>query len=833
MKKKFLTLALSFVFISLMAQSFEWAKREGLWAYDYGYGIANDKSGNVYLAGKYELNANFSGTVLPCQGNHDIYVAKYSPSGALTWIRSAGGVSGDYAHCLACDGSYVYIAGEIEGSGNVIKFVGSSITLTPQGGNDVFLAKYDLNGNLLWAKRAGGGGDDKALGISYDNAGNIYICGYFNGSATFSGTTITGYGGNDIFIAKYDANGNFLWAKKAGSSGRDEALGIKCDAAGNAYVCGMFKGSANFSGQTATAPNGYWNMFLAKYGTDGTLLWLKTAGGNYDDVGWGVTLDDAGNVYVTGEFISTINFGGISLTSSGKADVFVISYNSAGTLLWARKAGGPLIDRARGIGCDGTNIYITGQFGATGSFGSTTLNAVDSSDIFTACLNSSGTFLWANSVGGAADAWEPLGYESGDAICAEASGNVYVTGALLNGGVFGNTTLKKYERTDVFLTKIKTSGTPPPACAVPSGLTAGSITTTSAILQWSAISNALSYDVQYRITGTSPWTTVNSSTNSFAISGLTPITTYEFQVRATCASAVSGYTSTQTFTTTGSGAGIELISAGASWKYLDNGTNQGTAWKAASFNDATWNSGNAELGYGDGGEATVVSYGPSSTNKYITTYFRRTFDVIDKSTISGLELNLIRDDGAVVYINGVEVYRTNLPSGTIYYNTLAPTYIDGVNESTWVVASLSSSSLVNGSNVIAVEIHQNAVTSSDISFNLKLKTLSGALIRDLIATEDSPPTNTILENKYDMLVYPNPNTGKFNLELCIDDLAEKTVVIEVTNSLGQAVYKKLPQKINGCVKEAIELDSSLPIGLYIMKVTIDDMIQTSKMLLTK
>jgi hypothetical protein len=174
-----------------------------------------------------------------------------------------------------------------------------------------------------------------------------------------------------------------------------------------------------------------------------------------------------------------------------------------------------------------------------------------------------------------------------------------------------------------------------------------------------------------------------------------------------------------------------------------------------------------------------------------------------------------------------------LPAGTIYYNTLAPTYIDGAAESTWVVANLSSSSLVNGTNVIAVEIHQNAVTSSDISFNLKLKTLSGARIMDAVYVEDSIQNNTILDKKYDMLVYPNPNTGKFNLELCIEDLAEKTVLIEVANSLGQAIYKKLPQKINGCVKEVIELESSLPIGVYIMKVTIEDKIQTSKMLLTK
>ncbi|MDP1747022.1 MAG: glycosyl hydrolase [Bacteroidota bacterium] len=277
----------------------------------------------------------------------------------------------------------------------------------------------------------------------------------------------------------------------------------------------------------------------------------------------------------------------------------------------------------------------------------------------------------------------------------------------------------------------------------------------------------------------------------------------------------------------------ELISAGSSWKYLDNGTNQGTEWRAPSFNDATWKIGNAEFCYGDGGEATVVSYGPSSTNKYITTYFRKAFTVTDISTISGLELGLIRDDGAVVYINGVEVYRNNLPSGTIFYNTLAPTIIDATKESIYIIVNISSSSLVNGTNHIAVEIHQNAKTSPDMSFNLKLKTLSGSRIMENEMTNDTTQENAILENKVEMIVYPNPNTGQFNLEFCIDELNEKIIMIEISNSFGQVIYKKIPQKIKGCIKETIELEASIPIGVYIMKVTIDDKIQTAKMLLTR
>src|SRR4029453_10783367 len=103
-----------------------------------------------------------------------------------------------------------------------------------------------------------------------------------------------------------------------------------------------------------------------------------------------------------------------------------------------------------------------------------------------------------------------------------------------------------------------------------------------------------------------------------------------------------------------------LIAYGASWKYLDNGSNQGTAWRAVSFSDASWRTGNAELGYGDGDETTVVRYGSSSSFKYVTTYFRKTITVTNAGQYSGLSLSIKRDDGAIVYINGTEVFRTNM-----------------------------------------------------------------------------------------------------------------------------------------------------------------------------
>ena len=167
-----------------------------------------------------------------------------------------------------------------------------------------------------------------------------------------------------------------------------------------------------------------------------------------------------------------------------------------------------------------------------------------------------------------------------------------------------------------------------------------------------------------------------------------------------------------------------IIPYSSSWKYKDNGTNQGTAWRATTFNDATWVSGNAQLGYGDGDEATIVSYGSNANKKYITTYFRTTISIPDTSIFSGYTLNMKRDDGAVLYINGTEVYRTNMPTGTISYTTKASTAAadDG---NTAQVKTLTISQLKQGSNVIAVEMHQNVANSTDLSFDLELIGTSG------------------------------------------------------------------------------------------------------------
>jgi hypothetical protein len=163
----------------------------------------------------------------------------------------------------------------------------------------------------------------------------------------------------------------------------------------------------------------------------------------------------------------------------------------------------------------------------------------------------------------------------------------------------------------------------------------------------------------------------------------------------------------------------QMIPAGSVWKYRDTGVDPGPGWRSRTFDDSLWASGPAQLGYGDGDESTVVGYGTSTSNRYITTWFRKSFNVTNAAEFTALDLNLRRDDGAVVYLNDSELVRSNMPSGAITASTLASTTAadDGA---TWNSFSVPSTALTNGSNVVSVEVHQSAVTSTDLSFDLSI-----------------------------------------------------------------------------------------------------------------
>jgi hypothetical protein len=216
-----------------------------------------------------------------------------------------------------------------------------------------------------------------------------------------------------------------------------------------------------------------------------------------------------------------------------------------------------------------------------------------------------------------------------------------------------------------------------------------------------------------------------------------------------------------------------LVDSGAVWRYLDDGSDQDTPWRHSGFNDSLWAAGPAQLGYGDGDEATVVSYGPDPNSKYVTYYFRHSFLVDDPSQHPGLLLRLLRDDGAVIYLNGEEIERSNMPTGTIDYLTLASSTVSAGDEDAFFESFEDPANLVAGTNLIAVEVHQRSVTSSDISFDLQLL---------------SAPESVAVMRKSPYLIYTGHNTEMQVLwQLHATDTCLISWGVDTTYSSGSAL----------------------------------------------
>ena len=164
---------------------------------------------------------------------------------------------------------------------------------------------------------------------------------------------------------------------------------------------------------------------------------------------------------------------------------------------------------------------------------------------------------------------------------------------------------------------------------------------------------------------------------------------------------------------------VSLVPLRSTWRYLDNGANLSNAWRALTFDDSGWSNGPAQLGYGDGDEATVVGFGTNVNARYTNTYFRRAFVVPNASVFTNLIVRVLRDDGCVVYLNSNEIFRSNLPGGVITSTTFASIAApdDG---SVYFSTNVSPALLFNGTNFLAVEMHQSTANSSDLSFDLDL-----------------------------------------------------------------------------------------------------------------
>lgn len=271
-----------------------------------------------------------------------------------------------------------------------------STTLLSNGIDDVFLAKLDATGQYVWAQKAGGTGSERGLSIKTDAAGNSYITGYFYGSSTFGSITINSAGAQDAFIAKYDNAGTCLWAKSAGGAGPDIGNGITVDNSGNVIVTGEFTGTSTFGAAVLTSMNGSTDVFTTKLDGNGNFLWTKKGSAHLTDRGIDVTSDNSGNIYITGQFSDTITFDVVHLNNMQNA-VFIVKYDASGNEVWYRKIGAGAMNVSNSIVSDGTGVYVVGDFqGTITFFGTVNVNLTSSwvNGIFLAKYDASGNVIW-------------------------------------------------------------------------------------------------------------------------------------------------------------------------------------------------------------------------------------------------------------------------------------------------------------------------------------------------------------------------------------------------------------------------------------------------------
>jgi len=443
--------ALFVLALALSAQTpeWEWVFSAGGVSYDLSESIAMDSSGNSYVTGFFEGTASFGATTLTSSGGKDIFISKQDSDGNFLWVMNAGGSLYDYGYGIAVDSSgNIYVTGVFTGTAS---FGGNTLSCTSPGFFDIFVCKLDPNGNFLWAKKAGGTGQDYGYSIAMDNAGNSYVTGNFRGTARFGATTLTSSGSEDIYVCKLDPNGNFLWAKKAGGASNDYGKSIDVDSTGNCYVTGYFYGTARFGATTLTS-SGSEDIYVCKLDPNGNFLWAKKAGGMSDDQGFGIAVDSTGNSYVTGSFRGTATFGEITLISSGYLDIFVCTLDTNGNFVWAVQAGG-VFSCGYDIAVDSAgNSYVTGKFRYTSSFGAMTLTSSGEYDIFACKLDADGDFRWAVQAGGSRN-------DYGYGIAVDSAGNCCVTGPFLDTASFGAHTLTSSGSYEIFVCKLG-SGTP-------------------------------------------------------------------------------------------------------------------------------------------------------------------------------------------------------------------------------------------------------------------------------------------------------------------------------------------------------------------------------------
>jgi len=297
-----------------------------------------------------------------------------------------------------------------------------------------------------WSVTEGDALNEYIIAVDCDADGNFYVTGNFQGTFSFFGETLTSNGDYDVFVARFDPNGNMIWVKQGGGEYEDGGRDIYVDDQ-FVYVTGGFVNQAVFEGETLVS-DGARDMFLLKYDLDGSLQWAVRGGSVTDDAGNSVTVDDAGNIYLTGDINYTATFGDHTVPHYGFTDLFVAKYDGDGICQWAKSAGGSIYDYGGFIETVDDHLFVSGAFNDVAQFDTATVTSVDFVDIFIAHYLTDGSLVEVISAGGTNN--ENIG-----CMAVDSDLNVYIGGWYMLDITIGDNSFSSNGGMDIFIAKFE------------------------------------------------------------------------------------------------------------------------------------------------------------------------------------------------------------------------------------------------------------------------------------------------------------------------------------------------------------------------------------------
>ena len=667
------------------------------------------------------------------------------------------------------------MTGSFRGTGTF----GTGNTLVSNGIDDIFISKLDPSGNVIWSKRAGGTDQDVAFSIATDNNGDFYIAGYFRGTITFPGsaTTMTSLGGTDALIAKYDGNGNFLWAKSGGGTGNDFAYGVSVRGS-NVAMVGQFESSATFNSSNLLSA-GQSDIFIAEYNSsNGSLNWVNKFGGTGNDIGFSITTA-ASDYVIAGQFSNSVTIGSTTLNSAGNSDVLVVRVNSSGTPVWFKRAGGISQDAGRGIAINslGDKLFVTGSFAESATFGPTTLNSFGNLDIFVTTVDlATGDFETTYQNGGPLD-------DEARGITAGTSNTSFITGYFNGQGSFGNVDLTSAGDWDIFVHKFTLVVAPDLA----NGLVAWYKMNGNA----NDASGNGNDGIAQNITSTVDRDNTANKAYSFqpSISGVDVLGVNPVNVAGAATTSASTYLA---WIKTAPNFENSNIPKPIFYTSIDDSEFRGIQLSDLGTITYVFNKNTTNL---QKDQNSVVPI-QDNTWHHIAVVFK-----------SGIEI--------IFYLDGNEIGRQSLT------NFLLPETLLGTNWNIGHITTMNRSTQIysfNGS-IDDVRIYRRALTSSEVNF------IKGQSATNSFVEESRAKTNKL---NPDVKLWPNPTNGKLNIGL--GNMATN-VKLKILDISGNVVLSNTYNDLNDSY---LSLDvQQLSTGYYFAQIDIDGQTNIQKLIISK